>query len=196
MVAILRLLVGLPAGWLASKLLAVRSEPHGATGPSVRGLVGRRAFVRNATLGAVGVVTAEIGIGFYLLFKPNKTGAFGGPVNVAAGQVPGVVNAPLKVPAGKFWLARNDDGLLALYWKCPHLGCTVPWAATEDRFHCPCHGSVYEKNGAYVAGPAPRGLDLMAIEVNPETGNIVVDTGQIATRGRGYDPSLATPYQF
>ena len=42
---------------------------------------------------------------------------------------------------------------------CPHLGCRYQWDAAADQFHCPCHGSVYNLDGAHLAGPAPRGLD-------------------------------------
>ena len=32
------------------------------------------------------------------------------------------------VREGKFYVTRVPEGFFALYWKCPHLGCTVPWA--------------------------------------------------------------------
>lgn len=194
MVAMLQPLVGLPVGWLAQQILSALSGARDAPGPHTQRLVGRRGFVRNAALGAVGAVLTEVVVGFYVLFRPNKTGAFGGELAVAAAQVPGIEDAPLKIAPSRFWLVKNEDGLLALYWKCPHLGCTVPWASAEDRFHCPCHGSIYEKNGAYVGGPAPRGLDLMRVKVD-RAGNVTGDTGDIRQRGQGYDPSMAVPYE-
>jgi cytochrome b6-f complex iron-sulfur subunit len=94
------------------------------------------------------------------------------------------------VRAGKYYLTRTDDGLMALYWKCVHLGCTVPWNDAQKKFMCPCHGSVYNISGQNVAGPAPRPLDYMEMEVQGD-GTILVNTGKIHTR-TVYDPSQAT----
>ena len=91
-------------------------------------------------------------------------------------------------------------GLLALWWKCPHLGCTVPWrdqVHSEDplgrrgNFICPCHGSTYTKAGVRYFGPAPRSLDTMEIELT-KTG-IVVQTGK-RREGSEDNPRRAIPY--
>ncbi len=100
---------------------------------------------------------------------------------------------------GKFWLvnlteeqAKASDpvngkaGFLALWWKCPHLGCTVPWVAnfnfnnTQGWFRCPCHGSTYDDAGQRVYGPAPRSLDRMEVTIDPASGRISVNTGAIS----------------
>ncbi|NNC42219.1 MAG: Rieske 2Fe-2S domain-containing protein, partial [Acidimicrobiia bacterium] len=47
-------------------------------------------------------------------------------------------------------------GFTALWQKCVHLGCRVPWCASSQGFECPCHGSKYNAHGEYFAGPAPR----------------------------------------
>jgi len=159
---------------------------------SARSAVTRRGFVRNAALGSVATVLAGSAISFYQFFTPNKTGAFGGDINVSASQVPAVGAPPLKNAQGKFWLVQNDDGVLALYWKCVHLGCTVPWDANRSEFVCPCHGSVYDSNGVRISGPAPRPLDLMGVTID-SSGNVIVNTGEITIRG-GYNPDQATPY--
>ncbi|HUY41924.1 MAG TPA: ubiquinol-cytochrome c reductase iron-sulfur subunit [Candidatus Dormibacteraeota bacterium] len=46
---------------------------------------------------------------------------------------------------------------------CPHLGCRYAWDASANKFLCPCHGSVYNFDGAHLAGPAPRGLDPLPL---------------------------------
>ena len=43
---------------------------------------------------------------------------------------------------------------------CTHLGCVVPWNASENKFMCPCHGSQYNSEGKVVRGPAPLSLAL------------------------------------
>jgi menaquinol-cytochrome c reductase iron-sulfur subunit len=50
---------------------------------------------------------------------------------------------------------------------CPHEGCMVSWNDANDGFVCPCHDSLFDRNGSRVKGPARRGLDpLPTNEVN------------------------------
>lgn len=193
MFRIVRTLFGLVVGWIASGLFALLGR-HNQGALAVR--PDRRQFVRNAALGAVGTVVALLSAGFGLLLWPNKTGAFGSELTVRAEDVPPVEGVPYRNIQGKFFLVHNPDGLLALYTKCPHLGCTVPWIGPPDSpnaFQCPCHGSMYDYNGERTGGPAPRPMDYMAITVDPATGNITVDTGEIHERLE-YSPEQATPY--
>ena len=62
-------------------------------------------------------------------------------------------------------LAGMEQGIVALYQKCPHLGCRVPQCVTSQWFECPCHGSQYNQVGEKKAGPAPRGMDRFPITV-------------------------------
>lgn len=71
-----------------------------------------------------------------------------------------------------------DGGIIALYQKCPHLGCRVPSCATSQWFECPCHGSQYNQVGEKRGGPAPRGMDRFAMSVGSD-GSLTVDTGTI-----------------
>ncbi len=71
-----------------------------------------------------------------------------------------------------------DGGIVALYQKCPHLGCRVPNCVTSQWFECPCHGSKYNQVGEKRSGPAPRGMDRFATEITAD-GSLVVDTGSI-----------------
>jgi cytochrome b6-f complex iron-sulfur subunit len=74
-------------------------------------------------------------------------------------------------------LAGMEAGLLALWQKCPHLGCRVPSCATSKWFECGCHGSQYNQAGEKKGGPAPRGMDRFAMEVDGD--NFAVDTGTV-----------------
>lgn len=191
MIPVIRTIAGLLIGGLGARLIGMLSRLHvGPSGGPKK--TSRRSFTRNAALGAVGVVLAETAAAFVWFFWPNKTGAFGSEINVAAENVPAIDAPPFRVAEGKFFLVQNEDGLIAMYWRCVHLGCTVPWTAAENQFHCPCHGSIYNKNGERLAGPAPRPLDLMAVTV-AEGGNVTVDTGAISTRS-SYQPDQAVPY--
>src|SRR5262249_4661382 len=67
-------------------------------------------------------------------------------------------------------IAGMEQGYVALYQKCPHLGCRVPWCQTSQWFECPCHGSKYNRVGEKRGGPARRGMDRFA---SPTAGNSV-----------------------
>lgn len=188
MFRIARTIVGLLIGSLTAALLGLLGRFHQ---DPMRSQVQRRTFVRNAALGATGSILAVTGAAFAGLLWPNKTGAFGSRLTVPPDSVPAVNAPPFRNVAGKFYLMHTEDGLLALYTKCPHLGCTVPWVGPPDSpraFQCPCHGSMYNYEGERTGGPAPRPMDYMAIEV--VDGNVVVNTGDIKQRA-AYEPSQA-----
>ena len=195
MSALLRTMAGLLLGGLLARLAGLVNRLHSAPDGGRRGVT-RRGFVRNAALGSVGVVLAQTAIGFYLFFKPNKTGAFGSEITVGAAQVPEVGADPFKHPTGKFYLVNTQQGLVANYWKCVHLGCTVPWIPGSQEFRCPCHGSVYAPDGQYKAGPAPRSMDWMTVRVNDD-GSVIIDTGDIHSDRAQDDPvdQIAVPYE-
>lgn len=195
MTPLVRTVAGLAGGWLVSRAVALFSRFQSSGGHNrPRKLHSRRAFTRNAALGAVGVVLAEIGAGTIFLLWPNKTGAFGGDITVSAASVPQPQGEPFRNVQGRFFLVRTDDGVEALYWKCVHLGCTVPWVQGEERFHCPCHGSIYLYNGSRESGPAPRAMDAMPCTVD-DSGNVTVNTNPSSLIIRQeYQPEHATPY--
>ena len=70
-----------------------------------------------------------------------------------------------------------EQGWVAIYQKCVHLGCKVPWCGSSQWFECPCHGSQYNRVGEKKGGPAPRGLDRFAVTV--DNGLITVDSGRL-----------------
>ncbi len=74
---------------------------------------------------------------------------------------------------------KDSDGSLwlALYQRCVHLGCTVPFRNDCVSFKCPCHGSHYNVDGEYLDGPAPRSLDRFAMSFS--NGSVVVSTGTL-----------------
>ena len=74
-------------------------------------------------------------------------------------------------------LNSMEAGITVVYQVCPHLGCRVPGCLTSQWFECPCHGSQYNRVGEKQGGPAPRGMDRFA--TNVEAGILSVDTGTI-----------------
>jgi len=94
----------------------------------------------------------------------------------------GTVASPLPDPGGNVDpdLPLADRSVLALYRKCPHLGCQIPQVCERSQwFECLCHGSQYSILGEKRAGPAPRGMDRF--EVTFTDGAYVVDTSEIVT---------------
>jgi Rieske Fe-S protein len=88
------------------------------------------------------------------------------------------VGLPVTFPEGRFHLVKKEDGsFVALSWKDPHLGCTVPWKpdfrfsdprtgeTREGWFRNPCHGETYDAYGVRVFGPAPHNLNQYPVEV-------------------------------
>jgi Rieske Fe-S protein len=49
---------------------------------------------------------------------------------------------------------------------CTHLGCLVSWDQNEHVFHCPCHGAIFDDQGAAVKGPVNMPLKKIKFEVN------------------------------
>ena len=94
----------------------------------------------------------------------------------------GSVSSPIPDPGTDVdpELPLPDRSVLALWRKCPHLGCQVPQLCGESQwFECLCHGSKYTVLGEKRDGPAPRGMDRF--EVLVEGGAYVVDTRQVVT---------------
>jgi cytochrome b6-f complex iron-sulfur subunit len=78
-------------------------------------------------------------------------------------------------------IAGMEKGIAALYQKCVHLGCRVPFCESAQWFECPCHGSKYNRVGEKRDGPAPRGLDHWPMEFSGDT--VTVNTGGQAIQG-------------
>jgi cytochrome b6-f complex iron-sulfur subunit len=147
-----------------------------------RGYWNRRMLLRFTGWGALLALAGQWLSGFGVFFWPKKVGAFGGVI--LGGTVSDFkVGEVQLVQEGKCYLSLVPEGFVALWWKCPHLGCTVPWKAAEEsmdslaatgRFHCPCHGSIYNRYGDIIAGPAPRPMDLFSVAIRD--GKVYIDT--------------------
>jgi len=177
-----------------------------------RGVLTRRLFILGGfwstlALALVGMTGPSLDF-----WWPRTVAGAARKVFVSADRVPKLGDDPVAIPEGRFFLVNlppgttpngeeTPGGLLALWRKCPHLGCTVPWRADftflgrTGWFRCPCHGSTYTKEGGIlVAGPAPRPLDLFDLEVQDDK-SVVVTTGvTVAIKGGPENPSKAIPY--
>lgn len=165
--------------------------------------VTRRQFLNRSILALFGLSLAGFGTAVVGFLWPTLSGGFGSKVN--AGKLNDILasidaqKGPFYIPDARTYvnrypaaalpkakaagayadpiLAGYAAGLVALYQKCVHLGCRVPWCTSSQWFECPCHGSQYNRVGEKKGGPAPRGLDRFAVTV--DGGNVTVDTKTI-----------------
>jgi cytochrome b6-f complex iron-sulfur subunit len=166
--------------------------------------VTRRQFFNRGILAGVGLAVAGFGGAALAFLWPSGAGGTSGKITV--GSVAQVeedlakkqpfYNATAQVyiqPYPKADVAKAQkvypstitagmaQGYVAIYQKCVHLGCRVPWCQTSQWFECPCHGSKYNRVGEKRGGPAPRGLDRFPLEVSG--GSIIVDKSAGAIQG-------------
>jgi cytochrome b6-f complex iron-sulfur subunit len=161
----------------------------------------RRQFFNRSILATSGLGLGAFGVASIAFLWPSAAGGAGTKITVGseadakaafdnkeplynAGAKVYIVAYPKqdlpkakKVPSYTQVYPGMEQGYVALYQKCVHLGCRVPWCSSSQWFECPCHGSKYNRVGEKRGGPAPRGLDRFRLEVTG--GNIIVDTSEI-----------------
>lgn len=167
------------------------------SGPPVREM-SRRRFMRRALGAGVGLLSIQFLAGSFAFFWPNLRGGLGAQitlgkaVDIVAAQPTWATGTPfvynkariffVNVPAGKSLVNGTGESVpdpgedvLALYRKCPHLGCNVPQLCDKSQwFECLCHGSKYNIIGERRDGPAERGMDRFPVTI--EDGFYVIDT--------------------
>jgi Rieske Fe-S protein len=96
---------------------------------------------------------------------------------VAAGNVSDTTVGSLRaVPGEAVFLGRDADGLYAVSAACTHAGCMLS-ATRSSELSCPCHGSLFDANGAVIRGPAQTPLPHFQVEVAAD-GSITIQGGQ------------------
>ncbi len=148
----------------------------------------RSQFLGIAWGGSLALIFAQVTVALLKFIQPVSTGGFGG--SVYAGKIEEfAIDSVNRILAGRFYISRTPEGIIALWQKCTHLGCAVPWDEDKGQFHCPCHGSVFDVHGDVLGGPAPRALDFFPTEI--KSGEVWVDTGKPTQRGK-HDPTHIT----
>jgi cytochrome b6-f complex iron-sulfur subunit len=160
--------------------------------------VSRRGLLRITFWTGLGAGLAALAASLIDFMYPRGVKGFGGTFSPGTtDQFP--PNTKTHFLDGKYWLVnltaeQGGPGFLALWHKCPHLGCTVPWRddfsfidpnTGQNRagwFRCPCHGSTYTDAGVRVYGPAPRSMDHFDLTIDPASKRISVNTGKV-TKG-------------
>jgi cytochrome b6-f complex iron-sulfur subunit len=162
----------------------------------------RRQFFNRGILGALALAAGGFGASLLAFLWPSSSGGFGGkiPAGTSLDDMIAYNNdkkQPFYIPEARAYVVPYpkadlpnakkvyapviytgmQSGIVALYQKCVHLGCRVPWCQTSQWFECPCHGSKYSRVGEKKGGPAPRGLDRFAVYISGQ--DVTIDTGLI-----------------
>jgi cytochrome b6-f complex iron-sulfur subunit len=181
-------------------VVVVQPAPSGVQIPQVS----RRKVMIIGFWSAMGAMVLGIVATIINTLYPRNVTGFGGTVYIGTvDQLKATPGQKIHNLDAKAWLVyltgdavrRNpgaqEGSVLALYHKCVHLGCTVPWRPDFSRedprntetyagwFLCPCHGSTYSDAGVRVFGPAPRSLDTFGLTI--VDGKMTVDTSKITT---------------
>lgn len=160
--------------------------------------VTRRQFLNHSILSTVALSLTAFGSATLAFLWPTRSAGFGAKITVGNLQdiknKIALGNGFAYYPEGRMWItaypaealqtARRvynpavvsgmEHGIVALYQKCPHLGCRVPQCVSSQWFECPCHGSQYNQVGEKKGGPAPRGMDRFPLTITDNA--ITVDT--------------------
>jgi len=140
----------------------------------------RRAFLSWGTLG-VGALTSAVAVsmaavGRFLVpnvfYEPPQSFKIGNPADFPFGP-------PTFMADEKIFVFRDrDKGFAVASAVCTHLGCTVAHFSSDQKFHCPCHGSVFGADGNVLHGPAPRPLNWFEVTVARD-GQLNIDKDKI-----------------
>lgn len=145
----------------------------------------RRKFLNAMGNTATGIVLLG-GLGVTLDYlKPNVILEI--PKEFKVGPIDSIQpNSVIYEPEQKAFVVRDEQGsFYALSAVCTHLGCTTKWNVSgvggnpNAVIACPCHGSLFNKKGELIQGPAQRGLDKFRLRL--EDNKLVVNTAEIVS---------------
>lgn len=113
---------------------------------------------RRKLIGAViSMLAGAFFLGKYLRPKTRQKKTL---LTVAKNDIP--VHGALVYKETRVAVIRDAEEIYALDLVCTHLGCTA--AVTPREIICPCHGSVFDRQGSVIRGPADRPLARHEVE--------------------------------
>ncbi len=80
----------------------------------------------------------------------------------------------------KVGLIKRKQKIAAISLECTHLSCLV--TTTDQGFFCPCHGSIFGKNGEVYSGPATDSLLWHNLQIKKQ--RILVHSGRKRTKAK------------
>jgi Rieske Fe-S protein len=135
----------------------------------------RRHLINTLLSSGIAATAASI---FYpiLRFIIPPEAAESAVMSVSAGRpddVPPNTGTIFKFGSEPGLLVRTTEGeLKAFSARCTHLNCTVQYDAAQKLIVCACHNGQFDLNGKNVAGPPPK--PLPALNVNVRGDEVIV----------------------
>lgn len=123
----------------------------------------RRKFIGTLILSLAGIFS----LGKFLTPRVRQKRSL---LSVAKADLP--LHGALVYKEARVAIMRDGDVTYALSLVCTHLGCTVNVTPTE--LICPCHGSIFDRQGNVLKGPADRQLLRYSVEDRGEFFEVVV----------------------
>lgn len=152
----------------------------------------RRNFLQAGLKVLSAIAVVEVGAaGLLFLRARSLEGEFGGVITAGALEefTPGTV---IEFNEGNFYLiCTTDGGFMAVYRRCPHLGCTVNWVPQKEKFFCPCHAASFDQYGDYESEMVSRAMDTFPVIF--EDGLVKVDTSQVQSRQHHTPENISYP---
>ena len=140
----------------------------------------RRAFLNWGTAGMAALssaVAVSVGaVGRFLVpdvfYEPPQSFKIGEPADFPYGP-------PTFMADEKIFVFRDrEKGFAVASAVCTHLGCTVAHFSSDQKFHCPCHGSVFGASGEVLHGPAPKPLNWFEVTLARD-GQLRIDKDKV-----------------
>jgi len=166
-----------PLRWLRRRR-SPSYEDQFETSRAARGVSRRRFFTRvgwGSFLLSLGGFFS--GLASFVLpklnYEPSTVFSIGRPEDYQIGDM-------TQLEAQGVFVFRTNEGFQVISNICTHLGCAYkPYGPPSQQFpqvhaNCPCHGSIFARDGRVLGGPAPRPVPFYHMQMTPD-GRIEVD---------------------
>jgi Rieske Fe-S protein len=149
---------------------------------------GRRSFLQTLGMGGLLAGLAGFGVQSFRSLIPNVL--YESPSRFKIGLPAGLPEGVTFLEEKRLYVFKEGKSYYAISGACTHLGCTVKYTKLNQpksveidgekksipfEFHCPCHGSKFYSDGTNYAGPAPKPLQRVKLEMSPDDGQLVVN---------------------
>lgn len=158
----------------------LKFEGSSRSSPERIGTGTRRDFlgwITASIMGLIGVVLAIPFVGYIIspaLHRRIKDWVDTGNLNDLKLDQPRQISFVVTIQDGwmknasakNIWVDQDPNGEIVVFSPlCTHLGCGYYWDQGRGNFICPCHTSIFDRDGTVLAGPAPRPLDRLPVKV-------------------------------
>jgi nitrite reductase/ring-hydroxylating ferredoxin subunit len=132
---------------------------------------GRRKFIRDLLVGAVGVMVA-----------PSLARASTMVIGAVRPMATNGESKTYAIPVADSVQIDHDSDVILVRWQnamyafnlsCPHQRTALRWEDAVKRFQCPKHHSQYTPTGEFITGRATRGMDRL--DIKREGNGVVVN---------------------